>query len=211
MYVDAVQAMYQDYATVSRDETRGSYLSIMRQLRAKYLDDINASLFYGLGLIWTADQASGDHINGEKQSRSSYPSFKNPSNPGAAHYIIHAADTAELASEALPAARKYAAIAPDSPHALHMPSHIFNRLGLRQDSVLTNEASARVATTWIKERRAETFDEFHALNNIEYADLELGEYKRAENVMEQIRTLAVKGGDPWLPIEYSRSRLHCWL
>ncbi len=67
MYVDAVQAMYQDYAPVSRDETRGSYLSIMRQLRAKYLDDINASLFYGLGLIWTADQASGDHINGEKQ------------------------------------------------------------------------------------------------------------------------------------------------
>lgn len=102
------------------------------------------------------------------------PSFeKYRNNPGAAHYIIHAADMAELAPEALPAARKYAAIAPDSPHALHIPTHIFNRLGLWQDSIKTNEASARVAAAWMKEGRAGSFDEFHALNNMEYAALQL--------------------------------------
>ena len=214
MYVDAVRAMYQDYATVPGAKRWSNYLSIMRQLRAKDPDDINASLFYGLGLTWTA----GPGEQGLRQRREALAIFepiflRYPNNPGAAHYIIHAADTAELASEALPAARKYAAIAPDSPHALHMPSHIFNRLGLWQDSIGTNEASARVASEWMKEGRAGDFDEFHALNNIEYADLQLGEDKRANDVVEQIRALAAKGDDPWLPIDariYYDLETHNW-
>ena len=214
MYVDAVRAMYQDYATVPGAKRWGDYLSIMRQLRAKNPDDINASLFYGLGLTWTA----GPGEQGLHQRREALTIFlpifqRYPNNPGAAHYIIHAADTSELASEALAAARKYAAIAPDSPHALHMPSHIFNRLGLWQDSIGTNEASARVAAEWIKEGRAGTFDEFHALNNIEYAALQLGEDQRAKDVVEQIRALAAKGDDPWLPIDariYYDLETHNW-
>ena len=173
-----------------------------------------ASLFYGLGLTWTA----GPGEKGLHQRREALAIFlpifqRYPNNPGAIHYIIHAADTAELASEALPAARKYAAIAPDSPHALHMPSHIFNRLGLWQDSIVTNEASARVAAAWMTEGRAGSFDEFHALNNIEYAALQLGEDKRAEDVVEQIRTLAAKGDDPWLPTDariYYDLETHDW-
>lgn len=214
MYVDAVRAMYQDYATAPGAKRWSNYLFIMRQLRAKYPDDINASLFYGLGLTWTA----GSGEQGLHQRREALaillPIFQRyPNNPGAAHYIIHAADTSELAAEALPAARKYAAIAPDSPHALHMPSHIFNRLGLWQDSIDTNEASARVAAKWMKEGRAGSFDEFHALNNIEYAALQLGEDQRAKDVVEQIGALAAKGDDPWLPIDariYYDLETHNW-
>ena len=214
MYVDAVRALYQDYATVPGAKRWSDYLSIMRQLRAKNPDDINAGLFYGLGLTWTA----GSGEQGLRQRREALAIFlpifqRYPNNPGAAHYIIHAADTAELASEALPAARKYAGIAPDSPHALHMPSHIFNRLGLWQDSISTNESSARVAAEWIKQGRDGSFDEFHALNNIEYAALQLGEDQRANEVLGQIRTLAAKGDDPWLPVDariYYDLETHNW-
>ena len=214
LYISAVRALYEGYATVPGSTRWQDYLTRMNQLRDKYPDDINASLFYGLGLTWTA----GPGQKGLQQRRQALAIFlpifeKYPNNPGAAHYIIHAADTAELAPEALPAARKYAAIAPDSPHALHMPSHIFNRLGLWQDSISTNEASARVAAEWMKEGRAGSFDEFHALNNIEYADLQLGEDQRANEVVGQIKTLAATGEDPWPPIDariYYDLETHNW-
>jgi tetratricopeptide (TPR) repeat protein len=214
MYVDAVRAMYEGYASVPGSQRWQDYLNSMGTLREKYPDDINASLFYALGLAWTA----GSGEKGLQQRREALaillPIFeKYPNNPGAAHYIIHVADTAELASEALPAARKYAAIAPDSPHALHMPSHIFNRLGLWRDSIQTNEASARVAEEWMKAGRAGSFDDFHALNNIEYASLQLGEDKKAKKVVDEIAISAQKGDDPWPPIDariYYDLETHNW-
>jgi tetratricopeptide (TPR) repeat protein len=214
MYVDAVRAMYVGYANVPGSKRWQNYLTRMGQLREKYPDDINASLFYGLGLTWTA----GPGEKGLQQRRQALAIFlpifqRYPNNPGAAHYIIHAADTAELSSEALPAARKYAAIAPDSPHALHMPSHIFNRLGLWKDSIETNEASARVAAEWMKAGHAGSFDEFHALNNVEYASLQLGEDQKAKAVVDRITALAQKETDPWLPVDariYYDLETHNW-
>jgi len=214
MYVDAVRAMYEGYSTVPAAKRWSNYLTAMGRLRDNYPRDINASLFYGLGLTWTA----GPGEKGLEQRREALAIFvpifhKYPNNPGAAHYIIHAADTAELAPEALTAARKYAAIAPDSPHALHMPSHIFNRLGMWQESVLTNEASARVAAEWVKGGRDGSFDELHALNNIEYAALQLGEDQKAGAVIEQIATVARKANDPWPPIDariYYDLETHNW-
>ena len=214
MYVDAVRAMYEDYATVPGSKRWQGYLVRMEELRKEYPDDINASLFYGLGLTWTA----GSGEKGLQQRQEALAIFlpifsRYPNNPGAAHCIIHAADTAELASEALPAAQKYAAIAPDSPHALHMPSHIFNRLGSWNDSIRTNEASARVAAEWMKTGRAGSFDEFHALNNIEYALLQLGEDQKAKAVVDEITTLAQKETDPWLSVDagiYYDIETHNW-
>jgi tetratricopeptide (TPR) repeat protein len=214
MYIDAVRAMYEGYATVPGAKRWQDYLTRMRLLHEKYPGDINASLFYGLGLTWTAGPGGA----GLKQRRQALAIFlpifhQYPNNPGAAHYIIHAADTAELAAEALPAAQKYAAIAPDSPHALHMPSHIFNRLGLWQESIQTNEASARVAAEWMKTGRAGDFDEYHALNNIEYASLQLGQDQKAKQVEERITALAENGKDPWLPIDariYYDLETHNW-
>lgn len=214
MYVDAVRAMYDDYANVPGSKRWQDYLTRMNQIRHKYPDDINASLFYGLGLTWTA----GPGEKGLQQRRQALAIFlpifqRYPNNPGAAHYIIHAADTAELAPEALAAARKYAAIAPDSPHALHMPSHIFNRLGLWKDSIQANEASARVAAEWMKAGRTGSFDEFHALNNLEYASLQLGEDQKAKTVVDRITVMAQKETDPWLSIDariYYDLETHNW-
>ncbi len=214
IYFDAVRSMYEGYANVSGSKRWQDYLARMEQLRKHYPDDINASLFYGLGLIWTAGAGEKGLQQRQRALAIFLPIFsKYPNNPGAAHYIIHAADTAELASEALPAARKYAAIAPDSPHALHMPSHIFNRLGLWSDSIQTNEASARVASEWMKTGRAGSFDEFHALNNIEYALLQLGEDKKAKAVVNEIAASAQKETDPWLSIDaviYYDIETHNW-
>jgi tetratricopeptide (TPR) repeat protein len=215
MYVEAVRAMYEGYDKTSADEREQNYLTRMDEIRRKYPSDINASLFYAIGLAFN----SGSGKEGLEHRREAlailFPIFeKYPQNPGAAHYIIHAADTAELASEALPAAREYAKIAPDSPHALHMPSHIFNRLGYWKESISTNQASARVAAEWINTGRDGTFDELHALNNLEYAYLQLGEKEQATETMKRIAEIAAKpGGDPWALIEaqiYFDVETHDW-
>ena len=214
MYVNAVRAMYEGYDHTSGDDRWHKYLDRMQEIRQKYPEDVNASLFYGLGLTWTA----GPGKQGIQQRRQALaiflPIFKQyPDNPGAAHYIIHAAHTSELAAEALPAARKYAAIAPDSPHALHMPSHIFNRLGYWKDSIDTNQASARVAAEWAKTGGDGRFDELHALNNIEYAYLQLGQGQHAQEVIEQIKEIAKSGTDAWLAVDariYYDLETHNW-
>jgi tetratricopeptide (TPR) repeat protein len=215
MYVDAVRAMYEGYNKTSAADRWHAYLTRMEQIRQKYPDDVNASLLYGLGLTWTAGPGKKG-IEQRKQALAIFlPIFKQyPDNPGAAHYIIHAADTADLAEVALPAARKYAAIAPDSPHALHMPSHIFNRLGYWNESIKTNQASARVAAEWTKTGRADgLFDELHALNNMEYGYLQLGKDQLAQQVIGRIHEVAKTGSDPWLVIDariYYDLETHSW-
>jgi len=169
------------------------------------------------GWAWPGpqDQANKGFNNGGKRSPSSclFSSSIPTIQARRTHYIIHAADTSELAAEALPAARKYAAIAPDSPHALHMPSHIFNRLGYWKDSIETNQASARVAAEWTKAGRDGKFDELHALNNIEYAYLQLGQDNRAHQIIKQIEEVANTGTDRWLAIDariYYDLETHNW-
>ncbi|HEY6447662.1 MAG TPA: hypothetical protein VIY53_14470 [Acidobacteriaceae bacterium] len=215
MYVDAVRAMYAGYAHTDGKERWHRYLSAMEAIRQKYPDDLNGSLFYALGLVWTA----GPGEEGIAQRRQALaillPIFQaHPDNPGAAHYIIHAADTPSLASMALPAAREYAAIAPDSPHAEHMPSHIFNRLGDWKDSIAANLASARIAEAWVGEGRGGEGDEAHALNNLEYSWLQLGDTQNAQGIIDRIDKLAAaRGGDSWEPIDariYYDVETHDW-
>ncbi len=214
MYVDAVRAMYEGYDKTTGTARWNKYLARMQEIRTKYPDDVNASLFYGLGLVWTAGPGKEGIEQRKKALAIFLPIYQQyPNNPGAAHYIIHAADTAELAAEALPAAREYAAIAPDSPHALHMPSHIFNRLGYWKESIETNRASARVAAEWIQAGRDGRDDELHALNNIEYDYLQLGQDMQAQQVIAQIENVAKAGGDAWLPVDariYYDLETHQW-
>lgn len=213
MYVNAVRAMYEGYDKTSADERGRLYQTRMEEIRRKYPDDINASLFYAISIAGGSGKEGLEHRR--KALAILLPIFKQyPNNPGAAHYIIHAADTPELALEALPAAREYAKIAPDSPHALHMPSHIFNRLGYWQESIDANQASARVAAEWVKTGRDGTFDELHALNNLEYAYLQLGKKEQARETMKRIADIAARpGGDPWVLIEakiYYEVDTHDW-
>lgn len=202
-YLDAIRGMYEGYADTSGTIRWNRYMTTMNTIRREYPSDLNASLFYALGLVWTAGSGKEGVAQRRKALDILLPIFKmHPDNPGAAHYIIHAADIPELASVGLPAARKYAEIAPDSPHALHMPSHIFNRLGDWTDSVSSNVASARVAEEWIREGRGGQFDEQHALNNLEYAYLQLGRIQEARGIIDRIDQLAAApGGDQWGPID----------
>ena len=199
MYLDAVRALYEGYDKVSSDTRGDRYLERMAALHQRYPDDVNASLFYAWTLAWTGGPGEQGLVQRRKALAILLPIFHEyPDNPGAAHYVIHVADTPELASIALPAARKYAAIAPDAPHALHMPSHIFNRLGFWQESIDSNLASARVAAEWVKEGRGGGFDQLHALNNLEYGYLQLGQYDKARNVIDQIdKAASGPNGDPW--------------
>lgn len=215
MYLDAVRAMYEGYDHTSGDARWSAYLARMDAIRHAYPQDINASLFYALGLVWTAGSGQSGLAQRRQALSILLPIFHDhPNNPGAAHYIIHAADTPELAVIALPAARKYAAIAPDSPHALHMPSHIFNRLGLWHESIASNLASARVAAQWVSEGRGGLGDELHALNNLEYAYLQLGQNDNARAVITRIdKATAKPKGDPWAGIDariYYDLETHAW-
>src|SRR4029453_3464433 len=118
-----------------------------------------------------------------------------PDHPGIAHYMIHAFDYPELASEALPAARAYATIAPDAPHALHMPSHIFTRLGLWPESIASNLDSAEAGRRLMAKRHpgAEHYDTVHALDYLEYAYLQRGDQAQARKILET--TAAIKTVD----------------
>jgi tetratricopeptide (TPR) repeat protein len=215
MYLNAVRAMYEGYDKIPADERDGIYLAHMQEIRRKYPEDVNASLFYAIRLAFTAGSGKEGLEKHKEALAILLPIFKQyPNNPGAAHYIIHAADIPELAPVALSAAREYAAIAPDAPHALHMPSHIFNRLGYWKESISANEASARVAAEWIKTGRDGTFDELHALNNLEYGYLQLGQDQKARQIVEQIEPIAKTVPDPWLPVDariYYDLETHDWL
>lgn len=203
MYISAVRAMYEGYDHLSGQERWARYLRQMSSIRSQYPEDLNASLFYALGLVWTA----GTGREGLDQRRGALdilmPIFAaHPNDPGAAHYIIHAADTPELAALALPAARKYASIAPDSPHAVHMPSHIFGRLGYWNELVASNERSTAVAAQWVASGKDGRFDELHALTYLEYGFLQLGEFDRAREQIARIRNLmSGPSGDPWAEID----------
>jgi hypothetical protein len=118
----------------------------MRQIYERYPQDDEAAIFYALAVRADAPVGDKTYANQRKASAILEPLFaKHPEHPGLAHYIIHCDDYPALAPLALDAARRYAKIAPDAPHALHMPSHIFIRLGLWQESIDSNLASAAAA------------------------------------------------------------------
>lgn len=110
-----------------------------------------------------------------------------PNNPGAAHYLIHASDTPELALQGLPAARAYAKIAPDSAHALHMPSHIFRRLGLWQEVIDSNIASIAAAAKATKAHTGDSNYQFHAMEFLEDAYLQTGQEAKARDLVKEAK------------------------
>jgi tetratricopeptide (TPR) repeat protein len=203
MYLDAVRGMYEGYSDAPGRVRWSRYLVRMAAIRRRYPQDSDASMFYALGLVWTAGEGRRGIAQRRRALRILLPLFsKLPDHPGAAHYIIHAADTPELAAIALPAARKYASIAPDSPHATHMPSHIFSRLGYWPEMVRSNEESARLAAEWVKDGRNGRFDEQHALAYLEYGYLQLNQRDKAQEQIARIRNvMSAPGGDPWAEVD----------
>ena len=203
-YLDAVADLYRDFDHASAGVRGGRYQRAMRQLHVSYPADDNAALYYAMSLNLGASGSVG-LANRRRALKILFPVFKrHPNHPGAAHFIIHVCDTPELAPLGLKAALKYASIAPASPHALHMPSHIFSRLGMWNDSIQSNLKSADVAHQWLLQgRKGAYFDEQHARNHLEYAYLQTGQDAKA---LEQIRICEnlqhIPGvNDPWAIVD----------
>ncbi|HEY6489461.1 MAG: hypothetical protein WCC26_22050 [Terracidiphilus sp.] len=181
-YLSAIQGFYQDADSESHGVRAQRYEVAMETLHRRYPQDSEAAIFYALSLIANAPLSDKTYANQEKATQILEPIFlEQPAHPGLAHYIIHAGDNPALAQQALDAAQRYSQIAPDSPHALHMPSHIFTRLGLWNDSIASNLAAAASAR---KQNMAG--DELHALDYLVYAYLQSGRVADARKLTEQI-------------------------
>ncbi|MBV8550216.1 MAG: hypothetical protein JOY54_02870 [Acidobacteriaceae bacterium] len=177
-YIAAAAAFYEGDAKRSFDTRRSAYSDAMKGVHTSWPDDDEASLFYALSLLTSPDAAKNDFAITRQAIAIINDVFnRNPNHPGAAHYLIHACDNPVLAADGLPAARRYAEIAPASPHAVHMPSHIFARLGMWDEDIKSNLASVQVA------RQQKSFpDMLHAMNFLEYAYLQKGDLDRAKQI-----------------------------
>jgi tetratricopeptide (TPR) repeat protein len=181
-YIAAIEVFYRDSDKLDHQTRALAYEQSMQQLQARYPQDREAQIFYALALRADAPMADKTYANQKKASAILEKILaEEPDHPGLAHYIIHCDDYPSLAPLALDAARRYAKIAPDAPHALHMPSHIFTRLGLWQESLDSNIASAAAA------RKNELAgDELHAMDYLVYAYLQRGQDRDARKTLDAI-------------------------
>jgi tetratricopeptide (TPR) repeat protein len=181
-YIAAVEAFYKDSGKIDHASRALAYERAMEQVQAHNPDDHEAAIFHALALLATAPPTDKTYANQKQAGAILEPLFaEEPEHPGMAHYIIHAYDYPPLAQRALDAARRYAKIAPDSPHALHMPSHIFTRLGLWQESIDSNLASVASA----KKNHAPG-DELHAKDYLIYAYLQTAQDHEARRALEAL-------------------------
>jgi len=169
----------------------GIYANAMASLHTAYPGDVEALAFYGLGLSAAAALDPKDPIAADRKALAVLmPGFDaHPNHPGFAHYIIHTCDNPQLAREALPAAEKYAAIAPASAHALHMPGHIFARLGMWQEDIAANLASVRASELAAKEHLDGVAHEMHAYEFLLYAYLQDGDDAHAREIYQNTNPL----------------------
>jgi tetratricopeptide (TPR) repeat protein len=184
-FINALALLFQDAATVPYRTRALNYEHAMSNLASENRKDIEAQVFYALALLATASPADKTHAK-QKQAADLLEPFDraHPQHPGVPHYLIHAYDNAELAPRGLPAARAYSQIAPSAPHALHMPSHIFTRLGLWDDSITSNLAAREAA-----HRQADTGEELHAMDYLVYAYLQSGRDKDAAQVIQELKNM----------------------
>jgi tetratricopeptide (TPR) repeat protein len=184
-FIHALSLLYQDVATVPYRTRVLNYEQAMSNLAAQDRKDVEAQVFYALALLANATPADKTHAKQKKAADLLEPIARAyPQHPGASHYLIHAYDNAELAPKGLPAARAYSQIAPSAPHALHMPSHIFTRLGLWQDSINSNLAAREAA-----HRQGDTGEELHAMDYLVYAYLQSGRDNDAALVIQQLKNM----------------------
>ena len=185
MYLDAAAALFRDGGAGEKSARDQAYMNAMAATYAKYPDD-ETKLFYALSILNTIEEGSAWPPQQALAAQLIEQVYANdPENPGALHYMIHAYDDPVHAERALKAARAYAAAAPAVPHALHMPSHIFTRLGYWDESAATNEKAWKVSESDVKHNHesAELCD-FHSLNYLQYAYLQLGRYRDARRVTD---------------------------
>ena len=189
-YIEAIAVFYTDADKLDHRTRSLAYEKAMEQVYLRYPEDREAAVFYALALNATALPTDKTLANQRKAAAIlEKVHAEQPDHPGVAHYLIHSYDSPALAEQGLPAARSYAEIAPDVPHALHMPSHIFTRLGLWQESIASNERSAAVGQAYARETfgAGVLWDQsLHAMDYLEYAYLQVAQDEAAKRVVDEI-------------------------
>ncbi len=189
-YISAIDAFYggskhRDYRTRAE-----AYTKVMATNYQRHPEDREGAAFYALALLASAPDRDTTFTNEKKAGAILETLFvEEPNHPGVAHYIIHSYDSPQLAEMGLPAARAYAKIAPAAPHALHMPSHIFARLGLWQDDIDSNLASVAATRKTAAMHMGGESHQFHAMDFLEYAYLQSGREADAQRLIDEIKAM----------------------
>jgi tetratricopeptide (TPR) repeat protein len=190
-YIDALAVMYVDHDKLAHGARIRAYLKAMEAVAAKYPDDDEAQIAYAITLNTSASPADKTYSQQLKGAALLEPlSRRLPQHPGVTHYLIHLYDYPETAAKGLEAANRYAKIAPDAPHAQHMPSHIYTRVGYWKESIASNAASVKAAKA-----DKEFGDQLHGQDYLVYAYLQLGRDKEARAVIDEMT--AVTGSGPF--------------
>jgi len=191
-FIDALGAFYTDYDKLDHRSRVQAYLKAMAAVAQHYPQDDEAQIYYALALDVAASPADKTYANQLKAAAILEDIFKRqPQHPGVAHYLIHSYDYPPIAEKGLDAATRYSKIAPTAPHAQHMPSHIFTRVGYWKESIAANAASVRAAKA-----DKEYGDQLHGQDYMVYAYLQLAQDKNARAVIDE---MAAGTANPDLP------------
>ena len=186
LWLDAIRAYFRNHDTLSVEQRLTAYNDAMRGLAERFPDDFEAQVYYALTLQASAPKSDMSYAN---QLRSANMLEKlyaaNPQHPGITHYLIHAYDFAPFADQGIPAARRYASIAPAVPHARHMPAHIYSMVGLWQDSITSNLSALEIQP-----------DYYHASDFTVYAHLQLAQDRRAREMIDKALATPERGDRP---------------
>jgi hypothetical protein len=186
-YILALAVFYANSGRAAHQERAAAYSKAMKTVMERHPEDREAAVLYALSLLASEPEDDTSLVNARAAVEILNQLFlEQPSHPGIAHYIIHSCDNPKMASLALPAARKYAAIAPASAHAVHMPSHIFARLGLWQDDIRSNIAAIQIADQMAGMHLHGAHHKIHSMNFLEYAYLQIGDDANAKAQLDGI-------------------------
>jgi tetratricopeptide (TPR) repeat protein len=187
-YISALTTFYRDSGKIDHNQRADAYSAAMQKVYERYSDDHEAAAFYALSLLASGPDQDLTLSNSKKAIAILNKLFdEEPDHPGVTHYLIHACDNPHLADQGLAAARRYASVAPSAAHALHMPSHIFTRLGLWQESIQSNLASI-AATDGGPEA-------LHSMHFLLYAYLQIGEDSKAKAIIDKLDTMHAAAND----------------
>ena len=185
-YLEAIRLLYAEGEKTARD---AAYSAAMEKIYRAYPDDLDAASFYSLSLLGMVRMEEKSYRLQARAGAIALEVYqKNPNHPGAAHYIIHAFDDPEHAILALPAARRYASIAPEAHHARHMPSHIFLQLGMWPEAAASNESAWTSSEAWMKRKNlSPSVRDYHSLHWLLYVYLQQGRYRKAEELLSLMK------------------------
>lgn len=213
-FIAAAQALYRDHPTVPAPVRLRAYSDTLARVYRDFPDDPEVALYYALSLIATAAPTDTTLARQKQAAGILNPLYARlPDHPGLAHYIIHANDSPKLASLGLEAARRYAGIAPAAPHAQHMPSHIFIRLGLWDETIASNQRSYDAGLQFAREQGLDGvwYHEFHALDYMVYGLLQTGRDSAARSLVAGALGITTVRGPSPLTRNYNRTAMEARL